>query len=81
MLFKAMFMFFLSLALGYIMCVIAKKQTSVLKTVGYTLGISMIVLTFLFALSVTQGYYSGKGPGCMPGCKAIKCMPMVKHHR
>ena len=76
-----MFMFFLSLMLGYIMCVIAKKQTSVLKTLGYTLGIAMIVLTFLYALSVSQGYYSGKGPGGMMGCKMMKCMPMVKHHR
>lgn len=47
---KEMFVFFLSLALGYILCVVARKQVSVLKTVGYTLGIAIMILTFTYAL-------------------------------
>ena len=77
---KEMFVFFLSLALGYILCIVAKKQTSVLKTLGYTLGISVMVLTFLGALVTSQNYnYWGNKP-CMGG-KMMKCMPMMKHHR
>lgn len=78
---KWMFVFYLSLALGYILCVIAKKQESLLRTVGYTLGIAIIVMTFLAALA---GSYSscmmmGKGkPGFM-GKAGKGCCPMMKH--
>ena len=77
---KEMFVFFMSLALGYLLCVVAKKQESVLKTVGYTLGISIVVLTFLFALVTTSGMEYWKGKPCMGG-KMMKCMPMMKHYR
>ena len=77
---KEMFVFFLSLALGYILCVIAKKQTSILKTVGYTLGIAVLVLTFLSALVMSNAYSCWKGGPCMNG-KMMKCMTMMKHHR
>ena len=80
MLLKEMLGFFLSLALGYILCVIAKKQTSILKTVGYTLGIAMLVMTFLSALVMSHTYNYWKGSSCMNG-KMMKCMPMMKHHR
>lgn len=79
---KEMFVFFLSLALGYILCVIAKKQTSLLKTVGWTLGIGILVLTFLVTLISAQGgIYKGKGcPACGVG-GAMHGMPMMKHCR
>ena len=74
---KEMFVFFLSLALGYILCIVAKKQTSVLKTLGYTLGIAIMVMTFASALIVSQNYSKAN---CMAG-KMMKCMPMMKHHK
>ena len=75
---KEMFICFLSLALGYILCVIAKKQTSVLKTTGYTLGVGIIALTFLAALGTS---YYGQGKPCGMGDKMGKCACMMKHHR
>ncbi|MDD5428082.1 MAG: hypothetical protein PHI58_02470 [Candidatus Omnitrophica bacterium] len=69
---KEIFMFFMSLALGYILCVVAKKQTAVLKTVGYTLGAAIIALTLLSGL-IMSPYACMKdiGKGC-PHCKMMK---------
>lgn len=75
---KDVFLFCLSLALGYVLCVIAKKQVSVLKTLGYTLGVSIIALTFLTALIAVHTAPAIKCPcGHMHG--KMPCMPMMKH--
>ena len=77
---KEMFVFFLSLALGYILCIVAKKQTSVLKTLGYTLGIAIMIMTFLYALVSSHISTNWKDGGCMSG-KMMRSMPMMKHHK
>ena len=71
---KEMFVFFLSLGLGYVLCILARKEKSVLKTLGYTLGIATIVMTFLSALIMSQNACMGKMMGGKMGC------PMMKHH-
>ena len=76
---KEMFVLFLCLALGYILCVMAKKQTSILRTLGYTLGISIITLSLLLAFVASQSAYYWKGKSYM-GTK-MRTIPMVKHHR
>ncbi|MCX5686999.1 MAG: hypothetical protein NTW09_06055 [Candidatus Omnitrophica bacterium] len=53
------FMLFLSLGLGYALCVLAAKQKGVLKTVGYTLGIAILVLTLLYGVTVSCGENMG----------------------
>lgn len=55
---KSIFVFFLTLALGYALCVHARKQKGVLQTLGNTLGIGAIVFTLLF------GLFSAQGSGC-----------------
>ncbi|MFH0763789.1 MAG: hypothetical protein V1927_02150 [Candidatus Omnitrophota bacterium] len=40
----------ISLALGYVLCVIAKKQEGILKSLGYTLGIATLVLSLMYGL-------------------------------
>ncbi len=40
----------ISLALGYVLCVIAKKQQGILKSLGYTLGIATLVLSLVYSL-------------------------------
>ena len=74
---KEMFVFFLSLALGYILCVIAKKQTSILKTVGYTFGISVIALTLLSALMMSRSSCMNK---MLCGNMGKMNCPMMRHH-
>ena len=32
---------FMSLTIGYVLCILAEKQKDILKTLGYTLGISI----------------------------------------
>ena len=71
---KEMFVFFLSLGLGYVLCILAKKEKSVLKTLGYTLGIATIVMTLLSALMVSQNACMGKMTYGKAGCL------MMKHH-
>ena len=70
---KEMFVFFLSLGLGYILCILARREKSVLKTLGYTLGIATIVMTLLAALMVSQN-------ACMNKAMYGKGCPMMKHH-
>lgn len=64
----SIFVFFLTLALGYALCVHAKKQKGVLQTLGNTLGIGAIVFTLLFGLFSAQG----------PACKCPMCCKMGK---
>ncbi len=77
---KEMFVLFLSLALGYMLCVVAKKEKHMLKTVGYTLGISIMALSFLFALVSSMACSAWKGKPCMDG-KMMRCIQTMKHHR
>ena len=44
---KTMFLLYLSLGVGYMFCVVAKKQDGLLKTVGYTLGITVMAITLI----------------------------------
>ena len=69
-----MFLFFLSLGLGYVLCILARREKSVLKTLGYTLGISTIVMTFLAALMMSQN------AGMNRAMYGKACYPMMKHH-
>ena len=52
MLMHGAFKTFLSLALGYAVCVAAKKQEGLLKTVGYVIGISILVLSLVWGTLV-----------------------------
>lgn len=54
MVMKGVFMLFLCLGLGYGLCVVAKKQEGVLKTLGYTLGIAILALSFLYGLLAAE---------------------------
>jgi hypothetical protein len=44
---KGAFMLFMSLGVGYVVCVLAEKQKGLLRTLGYTLGIAIIVLSLM----------------------------------
>lgn len=54
MLMKGMFILFMSLGIGYGLCVVAKKQEGLLKTVGYTLGIATLVLSLVYGLLASE---------------------------
>ena len=71
---KEMFVFFLSLGLGYVLCILARKEKSVLKTLGYTLGIATIVMTLLSGLIASQTAGMNK-------MVCGKICPMMKHHK
>ena len=69
---KGAFMLFMSLGIGYILCVLAEKQKGLLKTLGYTLGIAIITLS-LMASAVES---STKLMPCkMLYAKGMKCYP------
>jgi hypothetical protein len=69
---KGAFMLFMSLGIGYVLCVLAEKQESILRTLGYTLGISIIALS-LMASAVESSVKMM--PHCKMGFKAMKCYP------
>ena len=71
---KDMFVLFLSLALGYALCIVAKKQHSPLKTLGYTLGIAIIALSLTASAVESTMKYMASGK-IIYGPKAMKCYP------
>ena len=71
---KGAFMLFMSLGIGYVLCVLAEKQKGVLKTLGYTLGIAILALSLIAsAFESTIKYMSSGKIICSP--KAMKCHP------
>ncbi len=71
---KGAFMLFMSLGIGYVICVLAEKQKGLLKTLGYTLGIAIIALSLTASAveSTMKHMASGK---IICGPKAMKCYP------
>lgn len=68
-----------SMGLGYVLCVIANKQTGLLKTVGYTLGIGILALSLLYSFTASAMGLCKYGPGKMGGMGKMGC-PMMKMH-
>jgi len=57
---KESFMLFLPLAIVYIVCLVAKKETGALKTLGYTLGAAIFIVTLFYGyLTHDQSYPPG----------------------
>ena len=74
MMVKCMSFLFASLGIGYVLCFLAKKEKGLMKTLGYTLGISILVLSLVAGLICS-------GVNCpMMGKmgKMAKCCHMMK---
>lgn len=72
---------FLSLGLGYVLCVLAKKEKGLLKTLGYTLGISILILSLLYGLAASYPRLSsicGMGKSISSTCPLFKSCPFRK---
>lgn len=78
---KHMFVMFVSLALGYVLCVLAKREKGALKSLGYALGISVLVLTLAGGLvssyskciQICKDKHMSKACGVMSGpCPMMK---------
>lgn len=69
MLMKHAFVLFLSISLGYIVCVVAEKQKNILRTVGFTLGVAIIVLSLLYGVFDNELRLSKWGGLCEFGSK------------
>jgi len=64
---------FISLAIGYVLCILANKQKKgLLQTVGYTLGTGIIVLSLLYSFADSCATMCKKG-GMWHGHKGMKC--------
>ena len=64
---------FMSLAIGYVVCILAQKQKKgLLQTVGYTLGTAIIVLSLLYSFADSCAMMCGKSK-MWHGNKGMKC--------
>lgn len=64
----------LTLALGYIVCLLAKKEKGLLKTAGYAIGIAIIVISSVVVLG--KGLWAAKK--CVMMCPMKQSsMPMM----
>jgi hypothetical protein len=64
---------FVSLAIGYVLCVLANKQKKgLLQTVGYTLGTAIMVLSLLYSVLDSCPMMSKHGKMSHKD-KAVKC--------
>ena len=76
---KEMFVLFVLLSAGYLLCVVAKKEKGVLRTLGYTLGISILVLSLASAfISSYMKHCEMWKMGGLYGSKAMRCHMMKK---
>jgi len=75
---KNAFMLFMSLGVGYAMCVLAKKEQGLLKTLGYTLGTSILVLSLLYSVFANEVQFGKLGGLCNFDLMSKAC-PMMKH--
>ena len=70
---KGALILFMSLAIGYVLCVLANKQKKgLLQTVGYTLGTAIIVLSLLYGVLDSCAMMCKKGK-MWRGNKGMKC--------
>lgn len=64
---------FISLAIGYVLCILANKQKKgLLQTVGYTFGTAIIVMSLLYSALDSCSMMCGKGK-MWRGSKGMKC--------
>ena len=64
---------FMSLAIGYVLCILASKQKKgLLQTIGYTLGTAIIVLSLLYSALDSCAMMCGKNK-IQRGYKGMKC--------
>ena len=70
---KGAFMLFMSLGIGYVLCVLAEKQKGILKTLGYTLGIAIMVLSLTASAVESSVKFMPDGKSLCS--KAMKCHP------
>lgn len=77
---KGILVLFVSLAIGYVLCILAEKQKGTLRTVGYTLGIAIIALALLYgaAESISESSMTDKS---ICTCKAMKGQLYQAHVR
>ena len=69
---KGAFMLFMSLGIGYVICVLAEKQEGLLRTLGYTLGIAIIALSLTASAVESSVRFMPYGKSVF-GSKAMKC--------
>ena len=72
MMMKRVLALFMSLAIGYVLCILANKQKKgLLQTVGYTLGAAIIALSLLYSVLDSASMCSKDKMG--RGSKGMKC--------
>ena len=70
---KGALVLFMSLAIGYALCILANKQKKgLLQTVGYTLGTAIIALSLLYSVLDSCTMICGKDK-MWHGYKGMKC--------
>ena len=73
MLIRGAFALFMSLAIGYVLCILANKQKKgLLQTLGYTLGAAIIVMSLIYSLVDSCQTMCGKNKMWRQG-KGMKC--------
>ena len=45
------FMLFILLGLSHVLCILAKKEKGIVRTVGYTLAVCLVILSILFIIT------------------------------
>ena len=70
---KGVLALFISLAIGYVLCILANKQKKgLLQTVGYTLGTAIIIMSLLYSVADSCAMMCVKGK-MWHGYKGMKC--------
>lgn len=72
-----MFKGIVGLSIGYLLCVVAKKQAGILKTIGYVLGVVILAASLIWSIFMADARWGLKEKAkCMGG--AEKPSPTMK---
>jgi hypothetical protein len=79
---KGALVLFMSLAIGYVLCILANKQKKgLLQTVGYTLGSTIIALSLLSSVLDSGAMMCGSDKmGCGHGLMKCNAGMLMKGH-
>lgn len=65
------FTLFILLGLSHVLCILARKEEGIVRTVGYTLAVCLVILSILFIIVETE---SRAGSACVE-----KAKPNIMH--
>ncbi|MDP2912694.1 MAG: hypothetical protein Q8N91_01635 [Candidatus Omnitrophota bacterium] len=77
---KDLYGLLITVALGYVLCVIGKKQEGILKLLGYALGVFILGISLIAGLIKSCTDWCPMGKAWKHGSMSKMCSKMMKNY-